>query len=151
MTSGEFHLHERGKVILLLTYMFCRDEAGEKAAPTNGAAISDDEEAPAPVRKSAFASMTLDDDEEEEKPSNGTGSKPEPVEDDDDQFGGLMGAIKKSEKKEKKGKKSKKQVNEDIWDELGEDVAGNAASKDDQMEVDGQENGNKAQVSKTAE
>lgn len=135
----------------------CRDEAGEKAAVGNGAALSDDEAAPAPIRKSAFAAMTIednneDDDDLEEKSVNGSSSKPAPVdEDEDDQFGGLMGAIKKSEKKGKKGKKNKKEANDDIWDELGEDISGNAAKKDDQMDLVGEKQDEGAQVATVAE
>ncbi|PWN88600.1 hypothetical protein FA10DRAFT_276063 [Acaromyces ingoldii] len=117
------------------------DEAGDAvpaAAITNGTADdSGDDAAPAPARKSAFAAMAVeggddnDDDEEQDKASK---SKPE----DDEDFGGLMSAIKKSgaggKKDKKKGKKNKKQEDDDIWDELGEDVSGNAVKKEDDEE-----------------
>lgn len=90
--------------------------------------------------------MSLDDaDDKEESPqaskANGSTSK---AADEDEDFGGLMSTIKKSNAKKDKKKKGKKQQDDDIWDELGEDVSGNAANNkvdSESMDVDKQPSG----------
>ncbi|PWN36239.1 uncharacterized protein FA14DRAFT_164698 [Meira miltonrushii] len=114
------------------------DEAGENVPAANEADSGDD--APAP-RKNAFAAMSIDDTEDKEESqqsskANGSTSK---AADDDEDFGGLMSTIKKSNAKKDKKKKNKKQQDDDIWDELGEDVSGNAAgnkAEPEPMDVD---------------
>ncbi|PWN44448.1 hypothetical protein IE81DRAFT_321345 [Ceraceosorus guamensis] len=104
------------------------------------------DEAPAPQRKNAFAAMTIDDGpeevEEEEPKSSANGNANIGGDDEDDYGGGLMAQVKKSAANAKKGggkkdKKSKKkqQDDDDIWDQLGEDVSGNAV-KDNKGDAD---------------
>lgn len=117
------------------------DEAGEGIATSNGGVDDVDDDVPVAPRKSAFAAMTLEDTAvDEQGPTNGAEEADGPSEGatndaEEKDFGGLMSMIKKSNassKKDKKNKKNKKQQDDDIWDELGEDVSGNAArSRDD--------------------
>ncbi|EPQ25791.1 uncharacterized protein PFL1_06658 [Pseudozyma flocculosa PF-1] len=116
------------------------DEAGESIDNNNAAAATaDDDLLDEPPKKSnrknAFAAMTLedaggDDDDDEEDKDAGKASKPAPAAaaaDDDDDYGGLMSALKKS-----KGKKDKKKKKKDDYDfdDLGEDIGGNAGADD---------------------
>ncbi|KAN0062424.1 eukaryotic translation initiation factor 5B [Thecaphora frezii] len=118
------------------------DEAGEPIENNNTAAddVLDD-----PPKKSnhknPFAAMSLDDNGDDDggndDQSNSSSNKnkaskpsaaPAPDDDDDDEFGGLMGALKQSAKKGKKDKKKKK--NDYDFDDLGEDIGGNANGDD---------------------
>jgi hypothetical protein len=118
----------------------CRDEAGVSAPSVANGRNASEDEAPPPARKSAFASMTLEDDGDTETTKTKGPSKAAPAEEEEeeeDDFGGLMSTIKRNDKKkDNKGKKGKKQQSDDIWDELGEDVSGNAAKGEVQMDVD---------------
>ncbi|UZJ54552.1 hypothetical protein CBS101457_003872 [Exobasidium rhododendri] len=127
------------------------DEAGESAGPaTQNGEGGHEDDASVPARKSAFAAMTLEDDADDKETSKNGSSKAVLAEEEDDDFGGLMSTIKKNDKKkDKKGKKGKKQQDDDIWDELGEDVSGNAAHTDGQKSVD--EDDKSAQVASTAD
>ena len=108
----------------------------------NGGAESGDD-APSPTRKSAFAAMTIHDEGDDGAGKQEEKSPPDDVGEED--FGGLMSAIKKSDKKDKKkGKKGKKKDDDDIWDELGEDVAGNAVKDGTQGKPDDEQVADKA-------
>jgi translation initiation factor 5B len=87
--------------------------------------------------------MHTEDNEESKQNTKANGSTSKAADDDED-FGGLMSTIKKSNAKKDKKKKNKKQQDDDIWDELGEDVSGNAAGNKadaDSMDVDKQPSG----------
>lgn len=114
-----------------------RDEAGESIEQGDG--NLDDGNAKLTSNENAFAAMSIEDTPGDVTSAQSGKSISRVDGADDDEYGGLMGTIKKNNAKEKKGKKGKKQrQDDDIWDELGEDVSGNAmvSNEKEDAEVD---------------